>query len=91
MSDPTDSDEFMAALAAVVRAAMVQASAAECSGKAFALEIDAMAQDFLSDGFAMMESLQAGGDMAAEAFGWPDAASLSAFLATGTRAGETLH
>ena len=91
MSIPTDSDEFMAALAAVVRAAMVQASAAECSGKAFALEIDAMAQDFLSDGFAMMESLQAGGDMAAEALGWPDAATLSAFLATGTRAGETIH
>ena len=31
------------------------------------------------------------GDIVAEAFGWPDAASLSAFLAVGTRAGATLH
>ena len=93
MTDPTDSVELMAAVSAILRAAAMQSTAEDGrpSGQAQAMEIDQIAEDLLHAGLNVMSALKDSGDIVAEAFGWPDAASLSAFLATGTRAGETLH
>ena len=93
MTDPTDSVELMAAVSAILRAAAMQSTAEDGrpSGQAQAMEIDQIADDLLHAGLNVMSALKDSGDIVAEAFGWPDAASLSAFLAVGTRAGETLH
>ena len=93
MSDPTDSDEFMAAVSAILRAAAMQSKAEDgCpTDQAQAMEIDMIADDLLHAGLNVMSALKDSGDIVAEAFGWPDAATLSAFLAVGARAGETLH
>ena len=89
----SDSAEFLASVSAILRAATMQSTAEDGrpTDQAQAMEIDMIADDLLHAGLNVMSALKDGGDIVAESFGWPDAASLSAFLATGTRAGETLH
>ena len=94
MSDhPTDSEELLAAVSAILRAATMQSTAEDgrLPDQAQALEIDLIADDILHAGLNVMAALKNGGDIVAESYGWPDAASLSAFLAAGARAGETIH
>ena len=93
MSDPTDSEELLAAVSAILRAAAMQSKAEDGSptDQAQAMEIDQIADDLLHAGLNVMSALKDSGDIVAEAFGWPDAASLSAFLAIGAGAGATLH
>ena len=93
MSVPTDSEELMAAVSAILRAATMRQTGegGHPTDQAAALEIDIVANDIMEAGLEFMTALREDGEALALAYGWTSASSLASFLAIGARAGETIH